>query len=268
MLPAFLGLATRASKATASQPRCARRLYRIIGGMPIDSHANAQGLRDCFRAPIPEIFEAAELLAEAVAAHNNRDGLRAEQLLRAADMPVIGDWLDSIWLGHNNAYRAIRVVDDLPPVLPKSQRHVPRHAPLPMKRALIERDGFHCRLCGIPLVRSEVRKRLNQIYPDAVRWTSTRAKDQHRGLQVMWLQYDHVVVHSRGGPTTMDNLIVTCAACNFGRDKYMMSEVGLRNPQTHPRHPTWKGHQVWDGLETTLAPSKRIVLTDVSRQRR
>jgi 5-methylcytosine-specific restriction endonuclease McrA len=65
-----------------------------------------------------------------------------------------------------------------------------------------------------------VRKALNRLYPEAARWKSIDAKDQHRGLQVMWLQYDHVVVHSRGGQTAMENLVVACAACNFGRDKY------------------------------------------------
>jgi 5-methylcytosine-specific restriction endonuclease McrA len=223
----------------------------------ITSNIGSDGLRDCFRDPIPEIFEAAILLADAASAHLKGDPERADGLLRAADMPIIGEWLDSIWLGQNNSYRAIRKVSGLPPVLPKADRPKPRAASPAMKQALVSRDGFHCRLCGIPLIRTEVRRTLNRLYPEAARWTGIKASEQHRGLQVMWLQYDHVVVHSRGGETSMENLVVTCSACNFGRDRYMMSEVGLRDPRTHPRSPSWSGWLEWEGLERILPEETR-----------
>lgn len=222
------------------------------------SEVGADGLRDCFRDPIPEIFDAANLLDQAVSAHLDGDVARADKCIRAADFPVIGEWLDPIWSGHNNEIRSIRIVEGLPPVLPKEQRCQPRDATPAMKKALLQLDGFHCRLCGIPLVRPEVRKFLKKLYPDAVRWTGTRARDQHRGLQVMWAQYDHVVVHSRGGPTTLENLVVTCPACNFGRDRYMMSEVGLRDPRAHSRSSTWVNWRTWDGLERILPEPIRV----------
>ena len=221
------------------------------------STVGLDGLRDCFRDPIPEIFEAAQFLDNAASAHLRGDQVTADRLLRAADMPIIREWLDSIWLGGNHQYRAVRKVSGLPPVLPKSDRHMPRHATLAMKKALIARDGHFCRLCSIPLVRVTARKILNQQYPEAARWTGPRKEQQHRGLQVMWLQYDHVVVHSRGGETSMDNLVVTCAACNFGRDRYMMAEVGLRDPRLHPRSPVWSGWREWDGLERLVGENSR-----------
>lgn len=224
----------------------------------ITSKVGPDGLRDCFRDPIPEIFEAAYLLTDAASAHLHGDSETADKLLRAADMPIIGEWLDTLWLGHNNAYRAIRKVSGLPPVLMKGDRVVPRDATPAMKKALVARDGFHCRLCGIPLIRAEVRRTFNQLYPEAARWTGSRANEQHRGLQVMWLQYDHVVVHSRGGETSMENLVVTCPACNYGRDRYMMSEVGLRDPRHHPRSPSWSGWRNWGGLERLLPEKDRF----------
>ena len=218
----------------------------------ITSTVGADGLRDCFRDPIPEIFAAADLLANAVSAHLKDDHKAADRLLRAADMPVIGEWLDSIWIGGLNPHRAVRKVLALPPVLAKADRYTPRAPTLAMKRELLARDGHHCRLCGIPLVRAEVRKTLTQLYPEAARWTGSRESQQHRGLQVMWLQFDHVVVHSRGGQTTMENLIITCPACNFGRDRWMMAEVGLRDPRLHLRSPSWQRRHEWEGLEQLL----------------
>lgn len=223
----------------------------------ITSEVGPDGLRDCFRNPIPEIFEAANLLSYAVNAHLRGDSARAETLLRAADMCVIGDWLDSIWLVPSKN-RTGSHVSDLPPVLPKSDRQQPRDATPAMKRALVERDGHHCRLCGLPLVRAEVRKLLNSVYPEAARWTGIKASQQHRGLQVLWLQYDHVVVHSRGGETSMTNIVVTCPACNYGRDRFMMAEVGLRDPRLHLRPPFWNGRREWDGLEGILPEASRF----------
>lgn len=215
--------------------------------------------RDCFSPPIPEIFTAAKLLDLAVYAHLNGYCDEARDLIRQADMPVIGEWLDGIWMGGNTPVRAIRKVEGLPPVLPKEERHKPRDAPNDMKKALVARDGHHCRFCSIPLVRPEVRKELNRLYPDVARWTSARAEDQHRGLQVLWLQYDHVIVHSRGGETSMENIVVACAACNYGRDRYMLAEVGIRDPREHVRTPSWQGHGTWDGLERILPEIKRYL---------
>lgn len=226
----------------------------------INASFETDGLRDCFADPIPEIFEAATLLDYAVSAHLRGDHTRAEILLRAADMPIIGEWLDPIWTAPHR-----QVIDgtftELPPVLPKADRYKPRDATDPMKRELVARDGHHCRLCGIPLVRAAIRKLLTAKYPCAARWTDNKEKLQHRGLQVMWLQYDHVVVHSRGGATSLDNLVVTCPACNYGRDRYMMCEVGLRDPRSNLRQPSWDRAQTWDGLERILPEKDRYLFS-------
>lgn len=225
----------------------------------ISSRFGEDGLRDCFSDPIPEIFEAANLLNYAASAHLRGDDARAAMLLRAADMPILGEWLDPIWtVPHRQVVH--KPAAELPPVLPKADRHKPRDATDLMKRALVARDGHHCQLCGIPLVRAAIRKLLTLHYPDAARWTGQKETQQHRGLQVMWLQYDHVVVHSRGGETSLENLVATCLACNYGRDRYMMSEVALRDPRTTVRRPSWDGWQAWDGLERVLPAKDRYLL--------
>lgn len=220
---------------------------------------DADGMRNCFLVPIPEIFEAARLLDAAVEAHLMGEVKKADYLIRVADIPEIGAWLDSIWLGGpKTPVRAVRKVTGLPPLLPAGERHRPRDAPKELKRALVARDGHHCRFCGIPLVRADVRKEINRCYPRAARWTSAREMDQHRGLQALWLQYDHVIVHSRGGRTDLENIVVACAACNFGRDRFTLEEVGVRDPRTHVRNPTWEGRATWDGLERILPEKQRF----------
>ncbi len=208
-------------------------------------------MRENFGKPPALVFEAARKLSTAVDAHISGDKMLAESLIREADIPSLGDWLDPIWLRKSEVTKAIRV-DGLPPVLPKDQRAPAGMPNSAMKRALIARDGHHCRFCSIPLVRAEVRKEISRLYPNAARWTSPRETDQHRGLQVLWLQYDHLIVHLRGGATNLENMVIACVACNFGRDKYTLEEMRFLDPRTHPRTPSWSGATAWDGLERIL----------------
>jgi 5-methylcytosine-specific restriction endonuclease McrA len=60
----------------------------------------------------------------------------------------------------------------------------------------------------------------------------------------MWVQFDHLLPHCRGGDNSLDNMVITCAPCNFGRMQYTLDEVGLINPLT--REPV---RTSWDGLE-------------------
>ena len=63
----------------------------------------------------------------------------------------------------------------------------------------------------------------------------------------MWLQYDHLLPHSRGGNNDLENLVITCAPCNFARMQFTLTEVGIENPFLNKR-----AISNWDGLERIL----------------
>ena len=203
--------------------------------------------RKCMREPIPEIRDAARLLDAAVTAHllGRRD--LAEQLLRLADMPAIRDWSESIW-GAKSPHVQYRKVPQPLAYLPKGLRVERRNPTADQKRALHNRDGYHCRFCGIPVIRAEVRKRIRSVYPAALRWSepgkhATNA-EQHFAFQAMCAQYDHILPHSRGGKTDLENMVVTCWPCNGGRVWWSLDEVGLIDPRTREAM-----RSTWDGLE-------------------
>ena len=131
-------------------------------------------------------------------AHLAGDTSLAKNLIIAVDMNEIGEWLDPIWYRTSDLVIPIET-SGLQPIIPKNERALPRMPGAQMKRDLIKRDGHHCRFCKMPVIREEVRKELNRLYPVEARWVPHKADQQHRGLQVMWLQYDHIEVHSRGG---------------------------------------------------------------------
>src|SRR5712692_7288419 len=147
--------------------------------------------RHRLREPIPEITDAARLLDAAVTAHlmGRRD--IAEQLIRLADMPVLRDYTESLW-GAKSPYVQFRAVANAPAQSVNARDSKERMPTPPEKAALFERDGYHCRFCGIPVIRREIRERIRKVYPDALRWGAKNA-EQHAAFQLLWATYDHVL---------------------------------------------------------------------------
>ncbi len=199
---------------------------------------NLVSLKRCFREPIPEIFDAARYLDAAVSAHLNGHNNVAAELFSLANDPKVWAWTNSIW-GKNSPY----VVVNKQPNKKAIKKTVSRMPTTAQKAELHKRDGFHCRFCGIPVIRADIRKIIHKIYPTAVQWGSTNAS-QHAAFQCMWAQYDHVIPHSHGGTNELDNLVITCAACNFGKMEYTLEELSLIDPRTIPPKES-----LWDGLE-------------------
>ncbi len=209
-------------------------------------------LRLCLREPIAEIFEAARLLDAAATVHQlGRRDLAAE-LLQLANMPAVRDWLESIW-GAGSKYTQYRPTPTSKPPIPKAEREPLRMPAVEIRRQLHQRDGFHCRCCGIPVIRPEVRQYFCTEYPELQLWGNSNAS-QHAAFQALWVQYDHILPHALGGSNDYDNLLITCAACNYGRMQYTFEEVGMINPMT--REPV---RSLWDGLERVL-PRGRSML--------
>lgn len=198
--------------------------------------------RICLRDPIPQIAEAARYLDEAVTAHLDGHPEEARTLIRRADMPELRECTESLW-GGNSPYVKYRFVEGAPPSLPNDQRIKVGMPTTAEKNLLHQRDGFHCRFCGIPLIRMEIRVKIKNAYPDALSWGSKNI-EQHAAFQAMWLQYDHLLPHARGGDNSLDNVLITCAPCNYGRWHHTFEEVGLSDPRL--RSPISSS---WDGLE-------------------
>jgi HNH endonuclease len=202
-------------------------------------------LRKCLRDPIPEIYDAARYLDAAASAHLAGEYDMAARLITLADIPDIRDWTESLW-GSKSPYNSAKTIANASPGLPKEERVKVRMPNSAEKNALQERDGFHCRFCGIPVIRREIRDILKKAYPHALSWGSKNI-EQHAAFQALWLQYDHVLPHARGGNNELGNIVITCAPCNYGRNNNLCEEVGVQDPfQSPPISSTW------DGLERVL----------------
>lgn len=200
--------------------------------------------------PIPEIWQAADLLSQAADAHVRGEFAYAADLFRAADKPEIRAFTRAGW---SNAKRHILHPYANPHVLvPDAERDPIRNVRPELSRtralceAILARDGFSCRYCGLPVIDSLTRKVAHRLYPAAVRWGGGD-EDHHTAFQCLWLQYDHVIPHAAGGRSDLDNLVITCAVCNFGKENLSLEQLGLEDPRLRPPVQT-----EWDGLQRLL----------------
>jgi hypothetical protein len=203
--------------------------------------------RPCLREPIPEILEAAALLDEAANAHLAGQSALASRAIRRADIPCIRDWIESLWgkralYPDKVHYLRIREVAGLAAKLPREARVVARQPDKITGLAVIERFGWNCAYCSIPLISRAARNALRLAYPDCLKWGPTN-DHKHNAFMCMDNEFDHVIPHSRGGTNELSNLVPSCAPCNCGKEDWTLEQLGLIDPR-------FKGIQKsdWDGL--------------------
>ncbi len=200
-------------------------------------------MKRSIKDPIPEIFQCWYYLNEAVDAHNSGDSEQAADLFKKADMKDVWDWLNPAWVDVHLNVAIKKPVGDTT-IVPKGLRDPDRNIKMSVRRSVLKRDGYRCRYCGLPVVDANIRKMAHKHYPNEIPWIPTDAKKQHAGFQCFWLQYDHVEPHSHGGQSTEDNIVISCALCNFGKYSYTLRQLQISDPRQ--RKPLKSN---WDGLE-------------------
>jgi hypothetical protein len=185
---------------------------------------------------------AADLLDRAAIAHMTGNRELAAELLVRSNLDEVREWTESLW-GAKSPY-APKIRRSAAALATKRVKERMPTASLQMK--LHKRDGFNCRYCGVPVIRKAVREYFQYQYAELRIWRRKNA-EQHAAFQAMWAQYDHVLPNSAGGTNDMDNLVVTCAPCNFAKMDFTLEECGLTDPRL--RLPLLSS---WDGLERVL----------------
>ena len=198
----------------------------------------------CINKPIDLLFKAAALLSDAVDAHVAGMTGDAKRLIEAADIPEIREWhwpIISRW--------PWQVSLSEPQAVPKELRAVPRMPGATMRKLVMERDGHHCRFCGVPVIATDARKAMIASYGEVIPW-SRQFWLTHAGFPALQMSLDHMVPHQRGGESIAENLVVACDPCNYGRMSFTLNEVGVLNPLLRePSRDHWSGFADWDGLQ-------------------
>lgn len=211
--------------------------------MGLESSKEYYNLRDCLRPPIPHLLEVAEQLSEAVEQHLIGNHAVVEKMIAETNTTEARDYIESLWgaaskYPEQKHYLRKREVKTLPERLPKAKDRMPTRK---VKLELIDRDGFFCRYCRLPVIPAEVRKLIHLEYPEALPWGTTNAT-QHAAFQALWLQFDHVIPAAYGGDNSLRNMVISCAGCNFAKWRYHLAELGLNDPRERaPKVSNWVG---------------------------
>lgn len=209
-------------------------------------------LRWCLRDPEPVLFEAWRMLNEAADHFLAERHTDARQLIWGADLPEVRSWIEASWGKGYQQWHLRRPDPEEPPALPKEERKKPVQPTAATKAAVCTRDGYLCRYCRLPVIDASCRALLARAYPDELPWGSTNAS-QHAAFQALWLQFDHVVPHSRGGSSEPDNVVVSCAACNFCKEEHTLPSLGIWHPDKRPIM-----RLEWDGLTRLLQRAQKL----------
>lgn len=207
--------------------------------------------RPCLRDPIPEIFVAADELSDAADALLSGDLEACARLVLAADKPPIREWIESLWGSKADNpmqahYHRIRKVEGQQPPLPKAERQSVRMPNSSQQFEIIRIWGWNCAYCRIPLIATPARNVFKRVLGDRLRW-GPRNMDKHSAFQCMTIEFDHIVPHSMGGTSELENTVPSCGPCNCGKFTRTLAEHGLKDPRD--RAP---GKSDWDGLTRVL----------------
>lgn len=200
-------------------------------------------MRYCIKQPTKEVYAAISALVAAADAHIAGDHRLASSRLSEANCPKAWTWLNESWTQVIRNVVVQKPVGDTQ-IIPKDQRDPDRNIAFGVKHAVLARDGYKCRYCGLPVVHADIRKIAQRLYPDDVPWNPRVAAQQHSGFQITWLQFDHVEPHSHGGRSSVENVVITCALCNFGKDRFTLRQLDIEDPRK--REPIKSD---FDGLE-------------------
>lgn len=200
-------------------------------------------MRTSIRQPVPEVHAAIRALEAAVDAHLAGDPQLAAAKFRVANCPVTWHWLSEPWTRVSKNV-IVKEPDGDTQQIPKSERDPDRNIAPAIRQSVLARDGYQCRYCGLPVVHADIRKIAHKLYPTEIPWNPRIAAEQHSAFQVTWLQFDHVEPHSHGGASSVDNVVISCAMCNFAKDRFTLRQLDLEDPRLRPPRPS-----NFDGLE-------------------
>ncbi len=103
-------------------------------------------------------------------------------------------------------------------------------SPKKLQDKVFERDNYHCRYCGIKLISQMVMKQFISDFNQPFFQRGRTNISTHGIIHLTWPVADHIMPWNIGGKTDLDNLVSSCATCNYGKDGYTLEQMGILNP--------------------------------------
>lgn len=118
---------------------------------------------------------------------------------------------------------------------------------------VLERDHYQCRYCGVPVVPRELFVALGAVVGSDRFPTERENAKRHGARMAFGAQVDHVTPWSLGGQTTLENLVTSCWACNYGKARFHVDQIAITDPRD--RGPS---SEEWDGFTGLLVGLRAV----------
>ena len=100
---------------------------------------------------------------------------------------------------------------------------------------IYERDGHVCRYCHSRVVDTKVLLKMEKIVGAENFKVKGSGNQIRHGVSLAFrATVDHVKPLSRGGRTTLDNLITSCWSCNYGKYNALLEDMNIEDPFKRP----------------------------------
>lgn len=141
------------------------------------------------------------------------------------------------------AGRHRKIALNMPTPIPVEQPlRDPIRSPQKVQSAVFKRDNYRCRYCGNRLIDQRVMKQFIKDLADPIFERGKTNLTTHGIIHITWPVADHVIPWNLGGGTDLNNLVSSCAPCNYGKDGFTLEQLGMSNPYYRlPAHDGWNG---------------------------
>ena len=111
-----------------------------------------------------------------------------------------------------------------------------------IQKKVFERDAYHCRYCGGKLISQEFLRTFIKSLNSPLFSRGETNLSTHGIIHITWPVADHVIPWNKGGRTSLENLVSSCAPCNYGKDGYTIEQLGLADPfERSAKNSNWDG---------------------------
>tara|TARA_R110002051_G_scaffold131151_1_gene205014 strand:+ start:15739 stop:16419 length:681 start_codon:yes stop_codon:yes gene_type:complete len=172
-------------------------------------------------------------------------------VLRAVPSKEITEW----YIEHGQMSGRIRnIIIQLkaPEIINSSLRDSIR-SPRKLQNQVFIRDGYRCRYCGNRLINQDLIRLFSKKINSSIFQKGKTNLTTNGIIHMTWPVADHVIPWNQGGKTNLENLVSSCAPCNYGKDGYTIEQIGISNPFN--RKPIIDG---WNGLNDELVLLEKI----------
>lgn len=207
----------------------------------LDSDPSKWDKRTTLRRPV-WMSDQIELFIEAVEQFFQNNIKQAQEIVLNLKNHEITYWY--IEHGQMSGMHRKNILNTPEPSPLSPEERDPLRSPRKYQNKVFQRDHYRCRYCGEKVISQNFLKLFSKVLNINSFKRGGSNLSTHGIFHLTWPVADHVFPWVKGGKTDLDNLVTSCAPCNYGKTGYTIDQIGIDDPIDYPPLES-----EWDGFE-------------------